>query len=116
MSTIETGRVRRGSVRDQRARAEGTLLHTNAFSRGPNAGRAQRGYARPIHRQGAVSDRLAHGSGGARMVIVNRAIHTGDIFGIPSKTIVSLANLMSVLQVVSGGGSDGKPRRARRWR
>ena len=39
---------------------------------------------------------------GARIVIFNRAIHTGDIFGIPSKTVVSLANLMSVLQVVSG--------------
>jgi len=36
------------------------------------------------------------------MVIVNRAIYTGDIFGIPSKAIVSLASLMSVLQVVSG--------------
>jgi uncharacterized iron-regulated membrane protein len=36
------------------------------------------------------------------MVIVNRAIHTADIFGIPSKTIVSLASLMSVVQVVSG--------------
>ncbi len=36
------------------------------------------------------------------MVIVNRAIHSGDIFGIPSKAIVSLASLMSVLQVVSG--------------
>lgn len=40
--------------------------------------------------------------GGARMVITNRAIHTGDIFGIPSKAIMSLACLMAVLQVVSG--------------
>ena len=40
--------------------------------------------------------------GGARMVITNRAIHTGDIFGIPSKAVMSLACLMAVLQVVSG--------------
>jgi uncharacterized iron-regulated membrane protein len=39
---------------------------------------------------------------GARMVIVNRAIHTGDIFGIPTKTLMCLACLMAVLQVISG--------------
>jgi uncharacterized iron-regulated membrane protein len=39
---------------------------------------------------------------GARMVIVNRAIHTGDIFGIPSKIVMSLASLMVVVQLVSG--------------
>ena len=40
---------------------------------------------------------------GTRMVIVNRAIHTGDIFGIPSKILMSLACLMAVMQVFSGG-------------
>lgn len=40
--------------------------------------------------------------GGARLVIANRAIHTGDIFGIPSKAVMSLACLMAVVQVVSG--------------
>ena len=39
---------------------------------------------------------------GRRMVNANRAIHTGDIFGIPSKTIFSLASLMAVMQLVSG--------------
>jgi uncharacterized iron-regulated membrane protein len=39
---------------------------------------------------------------GRRMVNANRAIHTGDIFGIPSKTILSLASLMAVAQLVSG--------------
>ena len=39
---------------------------------------------------------------GARAVIVNRAIHTGDIFGIPSKLVMSLASLMVVIQLVSG--------------
>ncbi|SPE34622.1 Propeptide, PepSY amd peptidase M4 [Candidatus Sulfopaludibacter sp. SbA6] len=39
---------------------------------------------------------------GARMVIQNRAIHTGDIFGIPSKTVMSLACLMMVAQAISG--------------
>src|SRR5262249_29944959 len=39
---------------------------------------------------------------GSRLVTVNRAIHTGDIFGIPSKTIMSLASLMLVMQLISG--------------
>jgi len=39
---------------------------------------------------------------GARMVIQNRAIHTGDIFGMPSKTVMSLASLAIVAQVLTG--------------
>jgi uncharacterized iron-regulated membrane protein len=39
---------------------------------------------------------------GARLVIANRAIHTGDIFGIPSKFLMSLASLMAAVQVVTG--------------
>jgi uncharacterized iron-regulated membrane protein len=39
---------------------------------------------------------------GARVVIQNRAIHTGDIFGIPSKTLMSLVSLALVAQAVSG--------------
>lgn len=39
---------------------------------------------------------------GARVAIVNRAIHTGDIFGMTSKTIMSLASIALVLQAVSG--------------
>jgi uncharacterized iron-regulated membrane protein len=39
---------------------------------------------------------------GARLVIANRAIHTGDLFGIPSKAVMALASLMVALQVVSG--------------
>ncbi len=51
---------------------------------------------------------------GARMVIVNRAMHTGDLFGIPSKTVVSLASLMAVLQLVSGVAMWWKKRRRNR--
>jgi len=39
---------------------------------------------------------------GTRMVIVNRALHTGDIFGIPSKMVASLASLAAVAQLISG--------------
>jgi uncharacterized iron-regulated membrane protein len=39
---------------------------------------------------------------GTRMVIANRAIHTGDIFGIPSKIVMSMASLMLVIQAISG--------------
>jgi uncharacterized iron-regulated membrane protein len=35
-------------------------------------------------------------------VIVNRAIHTGDIFGYFSKTLMSFASLMLVVQVITG--------------
>ena len=49
---------------------------------------------------------------GTRMVIVNRAIHTGDIFGIPSKAVMSLACLMAVMQVFSGAAMWWKRTRA----
>lgn len=39
---------------------------------------------------------------GARITIANRALHTGDILGIPSKTVLSLASLLLVLQAISG--------------
>lgn len=40
--------------------------------------------------------------GGTHMVIANRAIHTGDIFGIPSKIVMSLASLAVVVQLLTG--------------
>ncbi len=40
--------------------------------------------------------------GGKRLVNINRAIHTGDIYGLPTKIIMSLASLLMVVQVVSG--------------
>ena len=39
---------------------------------------------------------------GARVVIANRAIHTGDLLGVPTKMLMSLASLMAVVQLVSG--------------
>ncbi len=36
------------------------------------------------------------------MINLNRAIHTGDIFGIPSKLLMSLASLAAAAQVVTG--------------
>jgi uncharacterized iron-regulated membrane protein len=39
---------------------------------------------------------------GARLVIVNRAIHTGDIYGIPTKTLFSIVSLTLVVQVITG--------------
>jgi len=39
---------------------------------------------------------------GQRLVILNRALHTGDIFGMPSKVAVSLASLAIVAQFVTG--------------
>jgi len=48
---------------------------------------------------------------GARLVILNRAVHTGDILGIPSKTVVSLASLLMVVQAFSGAVMWWKRRR-----
>ena len=39
---------------------------------------------------------------GARMVNATRALHTGDMFGMPGKTVMSVASLMAVVEVVSG--------------
>jgi uncharacterized iron-regulated membrane protein len=39
---------------------------------------------------------------GTRTIITNRAIHTGDIFGYPSKILVSLSSLMLVIQAITG--------------
>lgn len=39
---------------------------------------------------------------GTRLAIASRAIHTGDVFGIPSKIVMSLASLLLVLQASSG--------------
>jgi uncharacterized iron-regulated membrane protein len=40
--------------------------------------------------------------GGRRVETLNRAIHTGDIFGIPSKIVMSLASLMAPVQLITG--------------
>jgi uncharacterized iron-regulated membrane protein len=39
---------------------------------------------------------------GTRLIALNRAIHTGDVFGLSSKMIMSLASLIIALQVVTG--------------
>ena len=51
---------------------------------------------------------------GSRLITANRAIHTGDIFGIPSKAIMSLASLMLVMQLVSGVWMWWKRKKSRR--
>ena len=53
---------------------------------------------------------------GSRIITTNRAIHTGDILGIPSKVIMSLASLTLLAQLVSGvlmwWKREGKNRKA----
>jgi uncharacterized iron-regulated membrane protein len=39
---------------------------------------------------------------GSRVITLNRAIHTGDIFGVASKALMSLASLAVIVQFVSG--------------
>lgn len=39
---------------------------------------------------------------GRRVEILNRAIHTGDLFGIPSKIAMAIASLMAPVQLITG--------------
>jgi uncharacterized iron-regulated membrane protein len=50
---------------------------------------------------------------GTRLVILNRAVHTGDIFGVPTKMLMSLASVAAVTQVVTGTLMWWKRRRRR---
>jgi uncharacterized iron-regulated membrane protein len=39
---------------------------------------------------------------GTRLIILNRAIHTGDLFGLPTKILASLGSFAAVAQVITG--------------
>ena len=39
---------------------------------------------------------------GRRVATLNRAIHTGDIFGLPSKIVMSIASIMAPVQLFTG--------------
>jgi uncharacterized iron-regulated membrane protein len=49
--------------------------------------------------------------GGERLRTLNRAIHTGDIFGLASKIVMSLASLMAAVLWLSGAGMWWKRRK-----
>ena len=53
---------------------------------------------------------------GTRIVNVNRAIHTGDIYGLPTKFLMSLASALTVVMAVSGLVTWWHRRRAERVR
>ena len=40
--------------------------------------------------------------GGRRMETLNRAVHTGDVFGLPSKIVMSLTSVLAALQMITG--------------
>jgi uncharacterized iron-regulated membrane protein len=48
------------------------------------------------------SDSSRTTAAGTKVVTLIRAIHTGDVFGTPSKTVMSLASLAIAMQMVSG--------------
>src|SRR6185369_14809373 len=48
----------------------------------------------------AQNSRTAPGPTRTRMI--NRAIHTGDIFGVPSRLIAAVSSLLVLLQMISG--------------
>ena len=51
---------------------------------------------------------------GTRLVILNRAIHTGDILGLPTRILMSLASLAAVAQLLTGLMMWGERRDATR--
>lgn len=56
-----------------------------------------------INQYGAVLSAEDPGAApGARLVALNRAIHIGDVFGIPTKAIMALASLTISFQAVTG--------------
>lgn len=50
---------------------------------------------------------------GSRSIIINRSIHTGDVFGYPSKVVMSLTCLLLVSQAITGYYMWWKKLRAR---
>ena len=54
------------------------------------------------------------GPAGFRLVNFNRALHTGDVLGIPSKTVVSIASLLMPFQLLTGVVMWIRRRRAER--
>jgi len=53
---------------------------------------------------------------GTRTIIINRAIHTGDIFGYPTKILVALSSLMLISQAITGYYMWWKKLRSRQGR
>lgn len=51
---------------------------------------------------------------GRRIEVLNRAVHTGDVFGLPSKIVVSIASLMAPVQLATGVMLWARRRKARR--
>jgi uncharacterized iron-regulated membrane protein len=51
---------------------------------------------------------------GTRLANLNRAIHTGDIVGMPTKILMSLASFAAVAQVITGLMMGGTRRDAAR--
>lgn len=65
-------------------------------------GGRSRVYIHPYSGQVVQSESSRTTAMGTRLINWNRAIHTGDIFGMPSKIVMSLASLAIFLQFVSG--------------
>ncbi len=64
--------------------------------------------------RGVERAEFAHGrDGNVRSIIWNRAIHTGDVYGWWTKTLMSLSSLMLVVQTVTGYFMWWKKLRAR---
>jgi uncharacterized iron-regulated membrane protein len=60
------------------------------------------GECRSIQQQAFVCREFPHGPAGTCFVIANHAIHTGDIFGYPTKILMSFSSLILVIQAMTG--------------
>ena len=82
--------------RDQRARPQESSTPRSDWSDCP------RRLQPPSTSTRLCASRKSDDGRGTRLVILNRAIHTGDLFVLPTKALMSLASLAVVAQAVTG--------------
>jgi uncharacterized iron-regulated membrane protein len=80
----------------------GVYLVAARFPEDLTPGGRSRVYIHPYTREVLLAEGSRTAPMGTRLVTLNRAIHTGDVFGLVGKTVVSAASLFLVLQAVSG--------------
>lgn len=78
------------------------LFGAPRVSGGPDAGGRSRVEIDPYTGDVVFAEGSRTAPAGTRGIILNRAIHTGDIFGITSKIVMSLASALTPVMAISG--------------
>ena len=80
----------------------GAYLVAARFPEDLTPGGRSRVYLNPYTREVLLAEGSRTAPTGTRLVTLNRAIHTGDLFGLPGKAVVSVTCLFLVTQALSG--------------